>query len=428
MYHEREGKNENLEDAYTEYIEIAPPCKSMKSDENFVSLRECDRIKTMINSSRNTIPRHPEHYKQIMGISDRVKETVKRILTDRYDSIEQFMDYLENYIGSRKISVDFIEYRKTSERKFSKFRWHESMSFSAEDMTIIDQMQVYDHATTQGWDILFLLPYTTENEQKYMLIRLGGVQRKYQKDIAKTVIQEYDRFIANSFQNILDINTDTSITWLRNTHSLHIFIKNHPPEKVREKKERYVVCALDMNAFKRINDEYGHYVGDIALKVFSHILRRSITRSNDIIFRKWGDEFVIFAKISQPGDEFLTQEQILSKNTLSKKRIREKIEANLTDESGITSFLSESEKNALTLEHIQVLSWLSATIGTSIMDGSSSWESALNTADDDLRLRKSDDGTVHRLIRGIKSLDDRGPHFREYIRRLQEALGNKKGR
>ena len=45
-----------------------------------------------------------------------------------------------------------------------------------------------------------------------MLIRLGGVQRKYQKDIAKTVIQEYDRFIANSFQNILDINTDTSIT------------------------------------------------------------------------------------------------------------------------------------------------------------------------------------------------------------------------
>ena len=64
---------------------------------------------------------------------------------------------------------------------------------------------------------------------------------------------------------------------------------------------------------------------------------------------------MIFAKISQPGDELLTQEQILSKNTLSKKRIREKIEANLTDKSGITSFLSESEKNALTLEHIQVL-------------------------------------------------------------------------
>jgi hypothetical protein len=130
---------------------------------------------------------------------------------------------------------------------------------------------------------------------------------------------------------------------------------------------------------------------------------------------------VIFAKISQPGDEFLSPVQILDKNTLSENRIREKIEKNLHAESD-TSFLNENERKEIK----PVLPWLSASIGTSIMDGSSSWEQALKEADDDLRMRKSDDGTVHRLITGIRSLDRESPSFSKYMQRLQKAIENKK--
>lgn len=53
----------------------------------------------------------------------------------------------------------------------------------------------------------------------------------------------------------------------------------------------FLICDIDN--FKRINDTYGHAVGDIVLKEFSHQLQRSF-RNTDIIGRLGGDEFVVF--------------------------------------------------------------------------------------------------------------------------------------
>lgn len=48
---------------------------------------------------------------------------------------------------------------------------------------------------------------------------------------------------------------------------------------------------IDLNDFKKINDEFGHEVGDQLLTIASERLRKSL-RSCDIIGRPGGDEFV----------------------------------------------------------------------------------------------------------------------------------------
>ena len=48
---------------------------------------------------------------------------------------------------------------------------------------------------------------------------------------------------------------------------------------------------IDLNGFKRINDQFGHEVGDQLLKIAAERLRKSL-RSHDIIGRPGGDEFV----------------------------------------------------------------------------------------------------------------------------------------
>jgi diguanylate cyclase (GGDEF)-like protein len=51
------------------------------------------------------------------------------------------------------------------------------------------------------------------------------------------------------------------------------------------------VIALDLDCFKRINDEYGHAVGDCVLRMFGEQLKRA-TRGSDVVARYGGDEFI----------------------------------------------------------------------------------------------------------------------------------------
>ena len=57
-----------------------------------------------------------------------------------------------------------------------------------------------------------------------------------------------------------------------------------------------VVLFMDLDGLKKINDTYGHKEGDIALKVFADLLKKTL-RKDDIIGRFGGDEFVVFSSV-----------------------------------------------------------------------------------------------------------------------------------
>jgi diguanylate cyclase (GGDEF)-like protein len=63
------------------------------------------------------------------------------------------------------------------------------------------------------------------------------------------------------------------------------------------------LVALDVDHFKRINDTYGHAIGDRALQHLAELVRRTL-RSSDLAARVGGEEFVLL----MPG---LDQEQAL---------------------------------------------------------------------------------------------------------------------
>ena len=54
-----------------------------------------------------------------------------------------------------------------------------------------------------------------------------------------------------------------------------------------------LLCLIDCDKFKSINDTYGHAVGDKVLIAIAETLQK-VCRDKDVIFRLGGDEFAIF--------------------------------------------------------------------------------------------------------------------------------------
>ena len=61
------------------------------------------------------------------------------------------------------------------------------------------------------------------------------------------------------------------------------------------------LILLDLDHFKRINDGYGHLIGDEVLLLIARLMRASF-RLNDQLYRFGGEEFVILLRCMQDSD------------------------------------------------------------------------------------------------------------------------------
>jgi len=82
----------------------------------------------------------------------------------------------------------------------------------------------------------------------------------------------------------------------------HIYERlNQEVEKAERYGSKFSLLMLDIDNFKKINDNHGHQFGDEVLRVVADVIRLS-TRSVDICGRYGGEEFmVIFPEVQLPG-------------------------------------------------------------------------------------------------------------------------------
>jgi diguanylate cyclase (GGDEF)-like protein len=81
---------------------------------------------------------------------------------------------------------------------------------------------------------------------------------------------------------------------LTNVYNRRFFDEAFEKEMARSKRRGTPLCItmIDIDHFKRINDEFGHAVGDRVLKNFGSLLLAK-TRKGDVVCRYGGEEFII---------------------------------------------------------------------------------------------------------------------------------------
>ena len=114
------------------------------------------------------------------------------------------------------------------------------------------------------------------------------------------------RRLAQQAQQLEQLAMEDALTGLFNRRYLERMV----PELLRKRTERGLSPAMafvDVDYFKRINDQYSHQVGDAVLQQLGHILR-SFVREGDVPVRLGGDEFVVaFAHVDEAAAHGLAQ-------------------------------------------------------------------------------------------------------------------------
>lgn len=64
-------------------------------------------------------------------------------------------------------------------------------------------------------------------------------------------------------------------------------------EKSRQENKYIALMITDIDGFKRINDSYGHLVGDCLLEKLAHKYKEAFNGENDWVARYGGDEFML---------------------------------------------------------------------------------------------------------------------------------------
>ncbi|MCU7851380.1 MAG: EAL domain-containing protein [Candidatus Thiodiazotropha sp. (ex Monitilora ramsayi)] len=205
-------------------------------------------------------------------------------------------------IGDGVISVDrdlAISYLNTSAEKLCRLDSHEVIGKGiAEVLVLIDE--------DEGWSIdaliLTCLGNTVEevvNKQATLVLPDG---EHLNVDVTATNINSQDDDIRGVVIVLRDVTREKrlqgelqrqarhdSLTDLMNRNAFETHLEN-ALESARTRDHEHILCFMDLDQFKVVNDTCGHVAGDELLRQLAIVMRKHF-RGSDVLARIGGDEF-----------------------------------------------------------------------------------------------------------------------------------------
>lgn len=147
-----------------------------------------------------------------------------------------------------------------------------------------------------------------DNRKKYIEVqeittkvgRIVRVQRAIYKDAIYGFIEDISDEKALEAQ-LLEEKDKSYLDALTGLYNRKMIEEYAELEEKNNNKLQGIMMLIDLDNFKKVNDEKGHIEGDIVLKEFAKILNKSF-RDSDIKVRLGGDEFMVYIQNSMSLD------------------------------------------------------------------------------------------------------------------------------
>jgi diguanylate cyclase (GGDEF)-like protein len=122
-------------------------------------------------------------------------------------------------------------------------------------------------------------------------VRMGLMRRR---------LREQKQALAQSLEQIRLLATRDELTGLVNRRHMMELMQAEQSRQQRHDSAMSLVL-LDLDHFKRVNDDYGHQAGDTVLRAFADSVRSGL-RGSDVMARWGGEEFLLMLPETSPDE------------------------------------------------------------------------------------------------------------------------------
>jgi diguanylate cyclase (GGDEF)-like protein len=172
--------------------------------------------------------------------------------------------------------------------------------------------------------------------------RMGGVQQLIQLTAMALASLQMRQELEH--QSVRD-----GLTGLFNRHFLEIALQRELARAVR-RKTTLAVLMIDVDHFKRLNDQFGHAAGDAVLKEVAHVFADKI-RTDDLACRYGGEEFTIILPEISPEIAWQRAEIIRQAVADLRTRLDNTLYNSVTISIGAAMFPQDGTSAELLLRH-----------------------------------------------------------------------------
>ncbi|MDZ7583419.1 MAG: GGDEF domain-containing protein [Thiobacillus sp.] len=168
------------------------------------------------------------------------------------------------------------------------------------------------------------------------------IELNEQLSITQRDLSRSNRTLHESEVRLMAMSLTDPLTGLANRRRLMEFLQSEIDRSQRYQIPFSIIMA-DIDFFKKVNDEFGHEVGDEALLGFSNLMKNNM-RSVDLVARLGGEEFIIVMPNTSLEGAMVEAERLRVK---TERLYFDSMQRGITASFGVAEFQGTGDANSL---------------------------------------------------------------------------------
>lgn len=293
------------------------PCKLLKTVSCGCEDFSAERTMIFLNRMHQNVQENLYHERSIYGLTDKLLKA---------ESVEQIADILAVYMLKNSffcVNSSFMQdifsegnwsgnpekgekYFVLTDTRNASYQWKEYLlgenEPGMEDVLADNVSTIYIPVYYREQNFGYLVFCAKDYEREYS--KVDRIVRNFGRVLARYVSEKQLTFVNNKLisanESVRKMKHRDMLTGLLNMDGFHYELNNMIQFCKEEQKEIILGC-VDIDRLSNINDVYGHFEGDQAIKAVAQIVQQSVSQ-NTICARLGNDEFVIVAFVDGDSD------------------------------------------------------------------------------------------------------------------------------